>query len=349
MSIVSVLADTARSLVKQRRFDRMLERTVGAASQWGSEEAVLAVAHLGLRTVIDAPPEPLGKGAPDLVAIKAADARRLALMLPCLREHGAQALSAAADIASIDPRDEAAFSLYLAVFWLVHRRTIVALKALGATNIALHMSCRPRLSRAMESVSSFQAIPGASLQHITLVGNGEECAYHYADGLLEVPAADGYDQLPMMMARAYAMLAIACDPRCVLKLDDDHRIGDPAALMRLIEQCGRSRGALQTGHVYFTPQPSGHNRGWHYGKCPEQACNFRPMTYPTPMSWVSGEHGYLLNAAALRRFPWAVLCYRDWLGSILYEDIAVGEIGARLGIRVQHVPLARAVSAVQSY
>ncbi len=349
MPLTKWLADAARALLKQRRFDRMLERTVGRASTWVSEEAVLAEAHRGLRAVIDAPPLPLRKGAPDLVSIKAAEARRLALLLPALHEDASLAMYLAETIAAVDPRDEAAFELYLAVFWLAHQPTILALKALRATNIALHMSCRPRLARAQESVSSFDAIPEASLLHIRLVGNGQDCAYRFAEGVLEVPAGDSYDQLPMKMVRAFAMLAIACDPRCVVKLDDDHRIGDAAALMRLIERSGRSRRALQTGHLYFTPHPSGHNRGWHYGKCPDHAGNHRPLTYPTPMSWASGEYGYLLNAAALRRFPWAALYYRDWLGDILYEDIAVGEIGARLGIQMQHAPLERAVSALQAY
>lgn len=349
MALLGWITAAARSRVKQHRFDRLLERTVGRAAGWTSEAEVLAEVHRGLRTVIDAAPVPLRKGSPDLVALKAADARRLVAMMPALRSDGERALRLAGDIASVDPRDEAAFALYLAVFWFVHAPVIAALKALRAEHLVLHMSCRPRLARAMESVASFDGLAAPRLAHVTLVGHGGEGFYRFDGRVLEVPAGDGYDQLPAKMASALALLAIACDPRCVIKLDDDHRVGDGAALMRLLERCARVRRPLQAGHLYFTPYPSGHNRGWHLGKCPGRPIDARPLAFPTPNCWASGEYGYLLNRAALRRMPWAALYWRDWLAAITYEDIAMGEIGARLGIDLRQAPLERAVSALHAY
>jgi hypothetical protein len=45
---------------------------------------------------------------------------------------------------------------------------------------------------------------------------------------------------------------------------------------------------------------------------------------------------------------WATLYYRQWLDTILYEDVAVGEVAEKTCIHKLHSPI-NAISAVTAY
>jgi hypothetical protein len=347
MTLIRFLITLARERKKQQRFHKLLVETVGQAATWSSRTAPVEIAREQIQRLQTAPAVQLRKGAPDLVQIKKDLAGQLEQMLANPGEVST-ALELAEKIASIDPRDQQAYLLYLAVFWLQNEAVILALKRMAAPTLALHMTCKPRLSRADESIASFRHSNPVLMRHIKLIGNGCHYRFDETSCTLEVPAEDTYDHLPYKVVCAYAILAISGAFPVIVKLDDDHRLGNESILKRLMG-AARTSHPVQLGHLYITPFPAGHSRAWHFGKCPNKAVNDKPLSFPTPITWASGEYGYLINQASAMRFNWAHLYYRDWLLQILYEDIALGEIASKTWIRCEHVDLSAALNAKEDY
>lgn len=337
-----------RSLAKQRRFDKMMRSVAEDISQWQSQPQVLLIAKQCIASIADRDSAPLKKGAPDLLALKKAWAQSLRADASASFPSDAE-IRTADRVASIDPRDEIARRLWLACFWLRNSETISRLNKTNSGLVALHMTCKPRLDRAQTSIDSFQRIPSKELSHIKLIGNGEGYAYDEKSRLLQVPALDTYEHLGSKVIDAYAMLAFCPHVKAVIKMDDDHRLFDANVLLNRMHQCAKSTTATQFGSFYYPPYPAGHSHGWHHGKCKDATFGEHAFGFPAPLSWATGEHGYILNRPALLRTLWAKMYYSRWLKSILYEDIAIGEIADKLGIKKRPIDLSQAIAFETSY
>lgn len=321
----------ARNWIKQRRLDRQLTDMAnvlaqGPAKAWHAERL-----HAQLLSLLGQPATALRKGAPDLLRMKKGWAEELKV-LARLGTVDESALAIAEKMASVDPRDELARRIWLHAFVLCHSDLIHALTPLCGAQVALHMSCVPRLDRARSSVQSFEGSSLTSLQHLCLVGHAKPYELDVSAAVLKVPALDTYEHLPSKVVDAYALLACVPGVQAVIKMDDDHRLGHAGALQRLLDKAAHSKAAVQLGHVYHTPFPAAHSHGWHLGKCKDPLFAEAPYGFPAPLSWATGEFGYVLNRPALLRMVWARLYYRRWLSQVMYEDIALGEIADKLGI-----------------
>lgn len=294
------------------------------------------------------------KGAPDAVAVLKSKAREaLALMdSPQTETRDAALLSVTRWMASTDARDAETFHAYGLAFCLVHQRLLDDLRGRLTPHVVMHMTCRPRIGRAVQSSVSFASLETRGISQLNVVGGDPASSLFRWDASLDalcVPVADSYDHLAGKVAAAYFVLAMVPEVKAVLKVDDDHRAGDTHSLARLMSQATRCRAPTQWGHHYHSPYPAGHNRIWHLGKCGDTAINDTPYTYMGALSWCTGEHGYVLNRAALQRFVWAHVYFDGLVRTALYEDAFVSDTLLRLGGRTRPAPMRSLLKAVDAY
>lgn len=348
---VAGLFNLVRGRRRARHFGDHLQASVGVALQWRQREEVVACLRTQVRELLAAQPLPPSKGSPSRERIRAPDLTFLDATCSDASAVtiGSEELQAAARVASMEPANLQAFLLFLAAFWLHHQSLIESLRRSAGKRVIIHMSCAPRIARADLSIASFAAQPLPDTRHLKLIGNGNRSTFDPDTGLLSVAAADSYECLPQKMFQGLAFVAMACDPDCILKLDDDHRLKSAAALERLFDFAASSEEPMQMGLVNHTLMPSGHHRAWHFGKCADPGLNDRILAVPAPLHWAAGSAGYILNRPALWRVLWASLYYDRWLDGILYEDLALAETSAKTGIRVVNAPLGQAVGAVSEY
>ncbi len=343
--------ERARDRRRARHFDEHLQASIGVAVRWRRREEAIACLCAQVGALQAVPPPPPRKGSPSRIVIREPD---LALIDAACRNEatvriGPEELQAAARVASLDPANVRAFQLYLAACWLHHEPLMAALRGATSERIVVHMSCAPRLSRADLSIASFASQPLTQLSHLKLIGNGSRISFDASSGLLGVAADDSYESLPQKMFQGLAILVLACDPQCILKLDDDHRLKSAAELGPLLDFAASQSEPMQLGQINRALIPSAHHRAWHFGKCADPDLNERILAVPTPLQWAAGSSGYILNRPALWRILWAALYYDRWLNEILYEDLALAEVAAKTGIRIVNAPLARAIGAVSEY
>ena len=132
-------------------------------------------------------------------------------------------------------------------------------------------------------------------------------------------AGDGQLRAPARQDdRRLCVAAFVPSLKAVIKLDDDHRLGDPRALLELLGWAAGHKAACQIGNLYLRLPGSPQSR---------------------LATWSTGEFDYILNRPALLRMLCARLYYRRWIGTVLYEDIAMGEPADKLGIRKNPRPL----------
>lgn len=347
---VAAFFDHIHSWRHDRLFTQHLAATIGEAVRWRTRDQVQDCLRSSLEILQRAVPAPPRKGSPSRHLISEPD---LAILCPAAKGADpsltAVHLQAASRIASLDPGSPDAFRLYLAVLWLGYEPLIEMLRQALRERIVLHISCLPRLSRAQSSIESFAQFSRTDTCHLKLVGNAVENAFDGADSLLRLTADDHYEGLPRKTFDGFALLTLACNPACILKLDDDHRLRDPAALADLMDFAAKASGPLQFGEVNRSLLPSAHHRAWHFGKCATPELNARILTVPAPRRWAAGSSGYILNRTALWRILWASLYYDRWIGEILYEDLAVAEVANKTGIRVVNAPMQTAIGAVLDY
>lgn len=333
----------------ERHFERHLADSVGEAVQWQSREHVVADLRNSIELLSLAEPGPVRKGSPSRQAIMNPSLQALKQVMDRGAEISAADLRVAARIASLDPANLRAFRLYLAAYWLRNEPAIVQLRAKSAEQLIVHISCLPRQSRARDSVDSFERLGRDNAQQLLLVGHASENSFDVDGSVLRITADDSYEGLPRKTFEGLSLLALARNPACILKVDDDHRLKDSVALGRLLDFAAETRGALQMGEMNRVQLPSAHHRAWHFGKCTSPELNDRILTLPAPRRWAAGSAGYILNRAALWRVLWASLYYDRWLGEILYEDLAVAEVAIKTGIRLINAPMHSAIGAVEEY
>jgi hypothetical protein len=325
--------DRSRTIRMKRRFSALLHESIGEAVKWSSLSEVQDITRAQASLIATLQTGPLAKGAPDHYAIRRLQSDTILRQIE--RDEPTQMgkiLDLAARVASITPGDIAGFRLYLGIFWITNYNTIQHLRTVRSPYIALHMTCRPRIRRAEQSIESFLMIPPSVLTHLKLVGIGEEYTFDAATGTLGVPSSDAYEGLPAKVFSALLIITLACNPECVLKLDDDIRLADSRALVKLLDAAKDYGRAAQYGDLFRPSLPSGHDRGWHLGKCSDEALSNSVFEMPSPHAWASGDRGYILNRQALWRLAWSSVFYRRWLDHVLYEDVAIGEVADKTWI-----------------
>ncbi|HVF18283.1 MAG TPA: hypothetical protein VNA21_15285 [Steroidobacteraceae bacterium] len=342
------LIERAKNQRRDETFAKHLDASIGEAVRWQTPDEALQCARRQLKALTSLEDQPPRKGSPSKVRIRSKDLQLLLDTLSTGDRVDAHTFRAAERVASIDPADLSAFKLYLSVVWLANAELIRALRATSRDRVVLHMSCVPRLNRANKSIESF-GNSVSSLQHLKLVGTGQDYTFDTATQLLGVPAGDSYECLPQKVFQALALLTLAHNPSTLVKLDDDHRLANASELEKLLSFAAASSEAMQLGEVNLTPSPSAHHRGWHFGKCARSELNDQIVEMPAPAKWAAGSAGYIVNRGALWRILWASLYYRQWLEAILYEDIALAEVATKTGIRIVQVRMNRAIGAVTEY
>jgi hypothetical protein len=349
--VLSALLEAVRDYRRNRHFSRHLEYCIGAASRWESAAVARDAAFRQVQRLMAASEPVQRKGYPPLSPIRAREIATLedALRPGASKPLGQAELAAAARVASLDPADSGAFTLYLGVFWLINQHVILGLRGAVGAWVAVHLTCWPRLPRAEQCIDSFKGAGPSELSHIKLVGTGEHYSFEADERVLGVPSGDGYECLPHKVFQALAILTLAVQPRGVLKLDDDHRLLDGEALLGFMRSAATASDAVQYGQVQRMQLPSSHHRAWHFGKCRDAAVSARVLEMPAPQQWAAGSAGYILNRQALWRVLWGSLYYQRWLNEILYEDIALAELATKTGIRVVSTHMQQAITAVAEY
>jgi Galactosyltransferase len=337
----------------RRRFSAMLHESLGEAVEWSSLSDVRDIARTHATLISNLQTGPLAKGAPDHYAIRRLQGEQILKHIESnepANEMGS-ILNLAQKVTSIAPENVTGFRLYLSIFWIVNYDTIQCLRSVRSPYIALHMTCWPRIARAQQSIESFSAIPSSVMRHLKLLGGSEKYTFDAATGILGVPSSDAYEGLPAKIFSALLIITLACNPECVLKLDDDNRLADGKALIKLLDTAKDCKQAAQYGNLIRPSSPSAHHRGWHIGKCSAEALSNSLFEMPIPHAWALGDRGYILNRQALWRLAWSSVFYRRWLDNLLgAEDVAVGEIADKTWIeKIDSRPIGLAISRVDDY
>ncbi|WP_119155415.1 hypothetical protein [Caldimonas tepidiphila] len=313
----------------------------------------LPTVRADLQALVDAPPTRIGsKGQPDMAGLKRERARRIVAELQAQPGRvSATALATARELAALDTSDRTAHRVHLALFCVAHAGMLAALRGHLRRYVVAHISCAPRLDRAAASCASFAPLAGAELSQLSVVGSGfgEFFEFDAARQLLTVPASDAYEHLPSKVAAAWFALSLVEGVEAVLKVDDDHRLRDGAALMRGFRSLDRGSRAEQLGHLYFSDYLGAHNRAWHIGKSSDPAVNGAPYGYPGARQWATGHTGYFLNRPALRLAGWGYTYFREHFRTGLYEDMVLSDLIERLGGRLRHAEMMRLLSAEAAY
>jgi hypothetical protein len=357
MSALPFLPDACvqwlRDRVRARRFDRELAHRMSRLDNARANPA--AALDAVLLQIIQRPAMTnLRKGAPDTTSVlkdKAEQARSLLGNIHMDDTPGAL-LALTRWMASADARDADCFHAYGLAFCLVHAPLLDALRKRLTPQVVMHMTCEARIARARQSTESFTELQAQGVSQINVVGSDTEVhRFTWDDELdaLRVPVPDTYDHLAGKVAAAYFLLGLLPHVRVVMKVDDDHRAGHVLPLKRVLNRAARCEAPTQWGHRYHSPYPAGHNRIWHLGKCGEAHINHVPHTYMGAITWCTGEHGYVLNRAALLRFVWAHVYFGELVRTALYEDAFVSDTLVRLGGRMRPAPMTQALRAVDAY
>lgn len=344
-----------RQVTGHARFDRYLGRRLARLSAARAGQQLDTALREVLTAIAQRPPVGnLRKGAPDMVAIQGGKAKEMLGLVASLAQvdQRAELVGLGRWLASVDPRDEDTFQAFCLAILLANADVLAALRAHLGPYVVLHMSCVPRLDRAEKSTQSFNAVADARVSQITVVGGGADQALYQFDkqsGVLTVPAGDSYDQLAAKVVSAYFILALVPNVQCVLKVDDDHRLGSESALVKSFERFARQRRAGQWGKLYHNAYYGAHNRGWHLGKCGTAPINSQPYGYQGVLRWATGEEGYFINRGALNRVIWTYAYFQQAIDHGLYEDVVMSDNLVKLGAQLKPWPMQSVLAATVDY
>jgi pimeloyl-ACP methyl ester carboxylesterase len=180
--------------------------------------------------------------------------------------------------------------------------------------IALVISCRRReyLERA---VALRESLVARGTTAWIVIANPDATRAIWIDDGLVVPASDGYEGLPMKVARAIEATIERYGPCPILKIDDDstlEREFDPHTLSRI--------AALHEYSGVPCRDPL-HDRLWHHGKT-TSPMGVYGRRFHAP--WASGMC-YLLGARAATLIAREAVCFPGEFSCEYYEDKAVGD------------------------
>ncbi len=316
-----------------------------------SVEPVMADVRHGLHAVAAMPGLPLStmtKGHPDTVAVK----QELAAEVESHLAHGrmAPALATAHRLASCDMTDAISFAIYLDLCRLMNAAALEAARRSLSRFLVLHVSCTPRLDRAMASVQSFVPAEAAGVSQLVVVGSRESERFQFdaVRRVLTVPTRDDYESLPSKVIAGFFFLSLLGGVDGVLKVDDDHRLRDREALRRAFARLSHAK-PLQIGALTRIRELGRHPRAWHFGKCADPAVDRAVFTLPGTTRWANGSSGYLLNGPALQLMRWSHVYFPDYIRLGLYEDMVVSDLIERQGGRLGLIETSRFLQDVAHY
>lgn len=287
------------------------------------------------------------KGAPDLVNLRRTVATRLMEASFQSLQSDSELLGDARLLAGLKVEDPYGFLVHQQVFEWQNEEVLSALRSNLKARVVLHMTCVPRLDRARASEGSFDS-KGLELEHLHVIGGGFGTSYRLDGRVLSVPVPDSYEHLPQKMAAAFALLAHVTSLEGVLKVDDDHRLGEPSALEGAwVRMSGAPQG--QGGMIIRARHHGDHERAWHFGKCSDGALNGRPHQWFAALRWCDGAAGYFVSRSGLRAVHWASLYFGDFVGSALYEDVLMSEIMRRFSAGLRQIDMTRVLSTRSDY
>ena len=134
----------------------------------------------------------------------------------------------------------------------------------------------------------------------------------------------------------------------VLKVDDDHRLGQLGELQPAFRRV-QSSSPVQMGHRTNIGVLGQHVRVWHFGKCADPALHTLPFSLPGTTRWVNGASGYFLNRRALRLLLWSHVYFPEYIRIGLYEDMTISDLIERQGGRLKVTDMKRLLATVDHY
>jgi hypothetical protein len=296
---------------------------------------------------------PATKGEPDIVRIKSALATTVRTTLSDVDVSGpvdyGSACVTTRHLAAVDMRDERAFQLFLAVFSTHNQIVLQQLTDYLTPHVVLHMSCVPRIERAIASVASFRELE-PDVSQLIVVGAGENAPLSFDAnmGVLYLPVSDAYEHLPAKMVTAGFVLGLLPFVRCVLKVDDDHRLSDAAATRRCFSRYSQPR-PLQAGVIEAAHYHGAYVRAWHFGKCQNAERNTRPYSLLGEREWINGASGYFLSRGALDILVWSYVYFEDAIMGGLYEDVTLSALLQRNLCKLDAIRMTRCIATVTGY
>jgi hypothetical protein len=293
-----------------------------------------------------------GKGAPDMARIRAAGLDSLSEELTAATSPPSDAaVRIARHLAALDPADVQSYRAYAAAYALRHVDGLGRLREHVTRKVVLHVSCVPRVERAQASIASFERLSDREVSHVIAIGGsaGSLVGYDPTTAQLNVPADDTYEQLPAKVFAALSVLGMTGKVQCVLKVDDDHRLGDARHLARLLERVARDDDLAVNGTVYRMSEFGQHHRAWHYGKSQDPTVDSTPFTGLAPTSWVTGQDGYAVTRSVLTMATSALVYQHDYVETGIYEDLVLANLVLLHGGTLSDQRMASCLSMVSAY
>jgi hypothetical protein len=233
------------------------------------------------------------------------------------------------------PQSLLSLGIFIAAHKIINRSALEVLRAHCRPQLLVHISCEQRLHLALESVASFENLPGQNHAQIIVIGSDDVPPLDYefdpASRVLKLGCGDNYESLPDKVFLTYFILSQVADIDLVLKLDDDHQLREQQQFETFLEQIAADEGEF-FGHAISINNPMGNNRCWHMGKCEAEALNRSPASFLAPAMWLNGADGYLLKKTALVKLALIFVSCEDEIRHAIYEDILVAEALARLSV-----------------
>ena len=201
----------------------------------------------------------------------------------------------------------------------------------------LLLSCAPNLSRARVLAAQLHDASGKDV--ILLWAKDDQSGFTLEDrdfgAELVVPCSDGYQALPRKILLAYRFLAVNTNCRGVFKIDDDVFVHDGPRMKSMIDMCSQS-GASYLGNLTKL-----NSAVYHHGRN-LQVGEKRRVAVHSQVEYCNGAGGYYLSRSALREI--LVVGLREYgvpNHPAVFEDVMIGEILHRVGIRPIHLNTSR--------
>jgi FkbM family methyltransferase len=206
--------------------------------------------------------------------------------------------------------------------------------------LVVHLSCKPRIAKALSSAISF-ADPKGRIKNLIVVGaesTDTKFAFDPVRWVLTVPASDSYEHLPLKVYHMFCFLGLSSLGCPILKVDDDVHC---QSLGKLFDDLAYPiTGSDYGGSIFLRHSRLDDNHFWHFGKCSDSDTNYRPDGLFFLQPYASGPY-YWLGPGCLNLLSRAAVIHERYFGfEIGLEDRAIGTVLNYYGVRPQHHVLA---------
>ncbi len=217
--------------------------------------------------------------------------------------------------------------------------------------VVLHVTCAPRMGKAMKSVQSFGQ--DDRFFHVVVVGQpGLQTEQHtplhlsYEDGVLTIPVPDSYEALHRKVFYALTLTDLITAPRMILKLDDNLHLNNRDDLLRVLDRIG-TEDIAYAGRKVGDRAHEKQWHGWHIGKCANGDIERRGYQFPLPAQYGAGGYGYVLNRRGMAACTYMYLAMKSFfdMNSTGLEDAFVGHAADAAGLSLHDVSSDEAILA----